>query len=87
MFLNKFVVTVSSSGLPAFEHHKLMNLQTLRWLPGERSLPIGLLVFRIIPKRNTIYFLDVPLNNSSIVSPISSKVVNLRITPGRNTIS
>ena len=44
MFLNKFLVTVSSSELPAFEHDKLMNVQTLCWLPGERSLPIGLLV-------------------------------------------
>ena len=37
-------VTASSSELPAFEHHKLMYLQTVCWLPGERSLPIGLLV-------------------------------------------
>ena len=35
---------VSSLKLLAFEHHKLMYLQTLSWLPGEGSLPIGLLV-------------------------------------------
>ena len=34
-----------SSELPAFEHHKLWYLQTQFRLPGERSLPIGLLVF------------------------------------------
>ena len=44
MFLNKFLVTVISSELQAFEHHKLINRQTLCWVPGERSLPIGLLV-------------------------------------------
>ena len=38
MFLNLFLVTVSSSELSAFEHRKLC------WLHGERSLPIGLLV-------------------------------------------
>ena len=31
--------------LPAIEHHKLWSFQTLCWLPGERSLPIGLLVW------------------------------------------
>ena len=40
-----FLITVSSSELPAFEHHKLCCLQTLCWLPGERFLPIGLLVY------------------------------------------
>ena len=30
--------------LPAIEHHKLWTFQTVCWLPGERSLPIGLLV-------------------------------------------
>ena len=44
MFLNEFLVTVSSSELSAFEHRKLWCLQTLCWLHGERSLPIGLLV-------------------------------------------
>ena len=32
------------SELPAFEHPKLWCLQTLCWLPGERLLPMGLLV-------------------------------------------
>ena len=50
MFLNKFLVTVSCSELPAFEHHKLMYLQTLCWLQGERSLPIGLLVLNLLSK-------------------------------------
>ena len=39
-----FLVTVSSSELPTFEHRKLWCLQTLYWLHGERSLSIGLLV-------------------------------------------
>ena len=39
---------VLSSELPVFEHHKLWYLQTLCWLPGERSLPIGLLVYLIL---------------------------------------
>ena len=42
--LNLFLITVSSSELPAIEHHKLLSFQTLCWPPGERSLPIGLLV-------------------------------------------
>ena len=33
-----------SPELPAFENHKLWYLQTQFGLPGERSLPIGLLV-------------------------------------------
>ena len=45
MFLNLFLVTVSSSELSAFEHRKLWCLHTLCWLHGERSLPMGLLVF------------------------------------------
>ena len=45
MFLIQFLVIVSSSELPAFEHRKLWCVQTLCWLHGERSLPIGLLVF------------------------------------------
>ena len=44
MFLNEFLVIVSSSELSAFEHRKLWCLQTLCWLHGERSLPIGRLV-------------------------------------------
>ena len=40
-----FLITVSSSELPAFEHRKFWCLETLCWLPGERSVPIGLLVF------------------------------------------
>ena len=34
--------------LPAIEHHKLWSFQTLCWLPAERSLPIGLLVFHCL---------------------------------------
>ena len=45
MFL-KYLVTVSSPELPAFGHRKLWCLQTLCWLHGERSLPIGLLVLK-----------------------------------------
>ena len=45
MLLNLFLVTVLSSELPAFDHRKLWCLQTLCWLHGERSLPIGLLVY------------------------------------------
>ena len=30
--------------LPAIEHNKVLSFQTICWLPGERSLPIGLLV-------------------------------------------
>ena len=37
-------MTVSSSELSALEHRKLWCFQTLCWLSGERSLPIGLLV-------------------------------------------
>ena len=48
MFLNKFLVTVSSLELSAFEHRKLWCLQTLCWLHGEQSLPIGLLVLTYI---------------------------------------
>ena len=48
MFLNKFLVIVSSSELPALEHRKLWCLPTLCWLHGERSLPIGLLVYWIL---------------------------------------
>ena len=44
MFLNLFLITVSSSELPAFEHRKSCCRQTLCWLPGEQLLPIGLLV-------------------------------------------
>ena len=55
MFLNYFLVTVSSSELSAFEHRKLWCLQTLCWLHGERSLPIGLLVlFVMTPDAQTI---------------------------------
>ena len=57
MFLNLFLVTVSSSELSAFEHRKLWCLQTLCWLHGERSLPIGLLVpYRIGLGLPIIYF-------------------------------
>ena len=59
--LNIFVITVSSSELPAFEHHKLWCLQTLCWLPGERSLPIGLLIWLIFLGMNVLniyYFND-----------------------------
>ena len=56
MFLNKFLVTVSSSELSAFEHRKLWCLQTLCWLHGERSLPIGLLViFCNVGRSGTIF--------------------------------
>ena len=40
MFFNYFMDTVSSSELSAFEHRKLLCLQTLCWLHGERSLPV-----------------------------------------------
>ena len=50
--LNIFPNTVSSSELPAFEHHKLWCLQTLCWLQGERSLPFGLLVLHVSHSKN-----------------------------------
>ena len=35
--------------VPAFEHHNLCCLQTLCWLPGKQSLPIGLLALYSCP--------------------------------------
>ena len=43
-FLNLFMPTVSSIELPAYEHAKVLCLQTVCWLPGEPSLPIGYLL-------------------------------------------
>ena len=66
MLLNKFLVSVSSSEVPAFEHHKLMNQQTLCGLSGERSFPIGVLVE--FPSAWT----DVQLLKSLICKPLIS---------------
>ena len=68
--------SVSNSELPAFEHSRLWCLQTICWLPGERLLPIGLLVLRVLnldifPIRNALGCLVcVICNSNSLYSSI-----------------
>ena len=73
MFLNLSLVTVSSSELSVFEHRKLWCLQTLCWLHGERSLPIGLIV---------VYFSFSPMKISVTVflTPIGASVFKGSLT-------